>query len=61
VLLIAEAASEADIYRRLADDPWARAQRLVTTSVEAWNLLLGAERLAGGALSSARRADGVSN
>ena len=45
VLLIAEAASEADVIRRLADDPWVRTQRLVTTSVEAWNLLLGAERL----------------
>jgi uncharacterized protein YciI len=45
VLLIAEAASEADIHRRLADDPWARQQRLVTTSVEPWNLFVGAERL----------------
>ncbi|HET6358026.1 YciI family protein [Streptomyces sp.] len=45
VLLIAEAASEADIRRRLADDPWARTQRVVTTSVEPWNLLVGAEHL----------------
>jgi uncharacterized protein YciI len=45
VLLIAEAASEADIHRRLADDPWERTQRLVTTSVEPWNLLVGADRL----------------
>ena len=45
VLLIAEADSEADIHRRLADDPWVRTQRLVTTSVEPWNLLVGAERL----------------
>jgi uncharacterized protein YciI len=45
VLLIADAGSEADIHRRLADDPWARSQRLVTTSVEPWNLLVGAERL----------------
>ena len=45
VLLIAEAASEADIHRRLADDPWERTQRLVTTSVEPWNLFVGAERL----------------
>jgi uncharacterized protein YciI len=48
VLLIVEAASEADVNRRLADDPWVPTQRLVTTSVEAWNLLLGAERLGGG-------------
>ena len=61
VLLVMEAASEEDINRRLADDPWVRTQRLVTTSVEAWNLLVGAERLGGGELSSARRPDGVSN
>ena len=45
VLLIVEAASETDIHRRLADDPWLRTQLLVTTSVEPWNLLVGAERL----------------
>jgi uncharacterized protein YciI len=45
VLLIADASSETDIHQRLADDPWARPQRLVTTSVEPWNLLLGAARL----------------
>jgi uncharacterized protein YciI len=44
-LLIADAGSEADVHRRLADDPWERTQRLVTTSVEPWNLLVGAERL----------------
>ena len=45
VLLIAQAASETDVHRRLADDPWQRTQRVVTTSVEPWNLLVGAERL----------------
>ena len=45
VLLIADAGSEADIHRRLADDPWEQAERVVTTSVEPWNLLVGAERL----------------
>ena len=45
VLLIADAPSEAEIHRRLADDPWTLAQRLVTTSVEPWNLFVGAERL----------------
>ena len=45
VLLIANAASEEDVQRRLADDPWAAESRLVTTSVEPWNLLVGAERL----------------
>jgi uncharacterized protein YciI len=47
VLLIADAANEADINRRLADDPWVRTQRLVTKSVEAWNLFVGTERLGG--------------
>ena len=50
-LLIAEADSETEIHQRLADDPWARAQRLVTTSVEPWVLLVGADRL--GALPTA--------
>ena len=45
VLLIAQAANETDIHRRLADDPWQRTQRVVTTSVEPWVLLVGAERL----------------
>jgi uncharacterized protein YciI len=45
VLLIAEAASETDIHRRLADDPWARTQRVVTTSVELWTLLVGAQQV----------------
>jgi uncharacterized protein YciI len=44
--LIAEAASESDIHQRLADDPWALAERLVTTRVEPWNLIVGGERLA---------------
>ena len=45
VLLIADAADEADIRRRLADDPWAIAQQLTIVSVEPWTLFLGAERL----------------
>jgi uncharacterized protein YciI len=45
VLLIADADSDADIHRRLADDPWERVGRVVTTNVEPWNLLVGAERL----------------
>lgn len=45
VLLIADAPSEADINRRLADDPWELTQRVVTTTIEPWNLLVGAQRL----------------
>ena len=45
VLLIADAGDESDIHRRLADDPWVRTQQLVTTTVEPWNLAVGAERL----------------
>ena len=35
-----------EINRRLADDPWAIAQRLVTTGVNPWTVLVGSERLA---------------
>jgi uncharacterized protein YciI len=42
-LLIANTDSEAAILDRLAADPWAQAQRLVTTSVELWNLFVGAD------------------
>jgi hypothetical protein len=37
---------ESDIHDHLAADPWAQTQRLVTTSVEPWNLFVGADRLA---------------
>jgi uncharacterized protein YciI len=46
VLLIAEAQDEAEVHRRLRDDPWAINQRLVTTGVEPWTLLIGAGQLA---------------
>ena len=45
VLLIVNADNEAVILDRLATDPWAQSQRLVTTSVEPWNLLVGADRI----------------
>jgi uncharacterized protein YciI len=45
-LLIMNAKSESDIHDHLAADPWAQTQRLVTTSVEPWNLFVGADRLA---------------
>lgn len=45
-LLIANAPNEDEIHRRLADDPWVHTARLVTTSIEPWNLIVGAERLA---------------
>ena len=44
-LVIADAESESDIHRCLADDPWVGTQQLVTTSVEPWNLFVGAQRL----------------
>ncbi len=46
VLLIVNADSEADIHRRLTDDPWVPTQQLLTASIEPWKLLVGAERLA---------------
>ena len=45
VLLVVEADSEADVRRRLAEDPWELARRVVTTLVEPWTLLIGRERL----------------
>ena len=46
VLLIVNADSEADIHRRLADDPWVPTEQLCTASIEPWKILVGAERLA---------------
>ncbi len=44
-LLIVNADNEAVINDRLAADPWAQAQMLVTKSVEPWNLFVGADRI----------------
>jgi uncharacterized protein YciI len=44
-LLIVDAETEDEIRRRLADDPWVHTDRLVITSIEPWNLVVGAERL----------------
>lgn len=44
VLLIVSADSEAEIRRRLADDPWTSTDRLQITSIEPWNVFVGAER-----------------
>jgi len=45
VLLIVDADSEAEIHRRLADDPWAPTEQLVTVSIASWKILVGADRL----------------
>jgi uncharacterized protein YciI len=45
VLLIVNADSEAEIHRRLADDPWTPTQQLQITSIEPWNIFVGAQRL----------------
>lgn len=45
VLLIVDAGDESEVHRHLADDPWVRSEHLVTTSVEPWNVFVGAERL----------------
>ncbi|HUP73318.1 MAG TPA: hypothetical protein VM282_09735 [Acidimicrobiales bacterium] len=44
-LLIVNTDSEVAILDRLAADPWAREQRIVTTSVEPWNIFVGADRI----------------
>jgi uncharacterized protein YciI len=46
VLLIVNAESEAEIERRLADDPWVPTDQLRTVSIEPWKILVGAELLA---------------
>ena len=45
-LVILDAADEAQIHQRLADDPWTVSEHLVITSVESWNIFVGAERMA---------------
>ena len=45
-LLIIDAETEAELKRRLADDPWSLSGRLELTSIEPWNPFVGAERLA---------------
>jgi uncharacterized protein YciI len=44
-LLIMNADTEAEIRHRLADDPWTHTDRLAITSIEPWNLIVGAQRL----------------
>jgi uncharacterized protein YciI len=44
-LLVIDADSEAEINRRLADDPWTSTGQLVITSIEPWNIIVGAQRL----------------
>ena len=44
-LLIVNTDNEAVIHDRLAADPWAQSQRLVTTSVEPWTLFVGADQI----------------
>jgi uncharacterized protein len=42
VLLAVKAESEAEIQRRLADDPWMPREQLLTVSIEPWKILVGA-------------------
>ncbi len=44
-LLIVNADHGDEVRRRFADDPWVRSDRLAITSIEPWNLIVGAERL----------------
>jgi uncharacterized protein YciI len=45
-LLIMSTDGEDEIRRRPEDDPWVRTDRLVATSIEPWNVIVGARRLA---------------
>jgi uncharacterized protein YciI len=44
-LLIVNADNEAEIHRRLADDPWVPTDQLHTVSIEPWNIFVGTKRL----------------
>jgi uncharacterized protein YciI len=44
-LVIVNAASEQEIYRRLDADPWTRSEHLKITDIEPWNIFVGIERL----------------
>jgi uncharacterized protein YciI len=44
-LVIVNADSEQEIYRRLATDPWTRSEHLQIVSIELWNIFVGIERL----------------
>jgi uncharacterized protein YciI len=45
VLLVIQAENEAEVHQHLAADPWAQTQQLVTTSVDPWIPIVGADRL----------------
>ena len=45
VLLIVDAQDPAEIEHRFAADPWVLSGQLVTSSVEPWMILVGAERM----------------
>jgi uncharacterized protein YciI len=49
VLLVVDSDSEAEIHRRLADDPWELTGQIHVVSIEPWKILVGADRLACGA------------
>src|SRR5262245_17898135 len=42
VLLIADAKTDVEVVQRLAGDPWERTDRITTTRIEPWTLLVGA-------------------
>jgi uncharacterized protein YciI len=44
-LVIVTAEDEGQIHSRLAEDPWTRSRQLRITSIEAWKLFVGGERL----------------
>ena len=56
VLLIVDAIDEGEIHRRLADDPWTRTRRLQVTSIEPWNIFVGAQRLSSAHAGAVARA-----
>jgi uncharacterized protein YciI len=45
VLLVVEADDETEVRNRLELDPWSRSCHLEVASVEAWNVIVGGDRL----------------
>jgi uncharacterized protein YciI len=41
VLLVVDANSEAEVYSRLAGDPWVPTEQIVTVAADPWRILVG--------------------
>ncbi len=51
-LLILSADDEAEIHRRLADDPWTISGQLDIATIEPWDIVVGAQRFLAGSATT---------